>query len=249
MKRILLSLLMTCLAVFPFSFLNGLQLFAQATPTCMPTASFSYVKDGALVENEAAESYSGSGPVTGRFAANTTGADGYEVRYEWRIYASDKSWNDYIVTRTDEAIEYTFEQSGSFYVELRVSFTKTGVTETFPAEGAGASRFQVSVAESKLEMPNAFSPNDDGYNDVYRAKPTHQSIVEFKATIFNRWGQRLYSWDNVNGGWDGKVNGHVVNPGVYYVNVVAKGADGVVYKIRKDVNVLTGYTKHGETNN
>jgi gliding motility-associated-like protein len=100
-------------------------------------------------------------------------------------------------------------------------------------------------------MPNAFSPNGDGHNDIYRAKQsTLQSIVEFKATIFNRWGQKLYQWTDPHGGWDGKYNGKTVKDGVYFVNVVAKGADGTEYKIRKDVNVLTRYTENeGETDN
>ena len=100
-------------------------------------------------------------------------------------------------------------------------------------------RLNTESLASKLEMPNGFSPNGDGTNDTYRAKDTHQSIVSFRATIFNRWGQKLYSWNDVNGEWDGRVNGRVVKDGVYYVNVVARGADGHEYRIRKDVNVMT----------
>ena len=40
---------------------------------------------------------------------------------------------------------------------------------------------------SQLTFPNAFSPNGDGNNDLYQAK-TCQNIVEFRATIINRWG-------------------------------------------------------------
>ena len=44
------------------------------------------------------------------------------------------------------------------------------------------------VLTSTLIMPNAFSPNNDQINDVYKVKE-YQNIVEFRATIFNRWGQ------------------------------------------------------------
>ena len=101
--------------------------------------------------------------------------------------------------------------------------------------------FVVSVSESKLEMPNAFSPNGDGINDVYKAKDGWQSIVSFKAAIFTRWGKKLYEWNDPDGGWDGKVNGHVVPDGAYYCVVQAKGTDGKNYSIKKTVSVLTTY--------
>ena len=101
----------------------------------------------------------------------------------------------------------------------------------------------VSISESSLQMPNAFSPNGDGINDVYRAKPGYKSIVSFKAVIFNRWGQKLYEWDDPAGGWDGKYRGREVAQGTYFVNVTAKGADGREFRIRRDVNLLRGYTQ------
>ena len=96
-------------------------------------------------------------------------------------------------------------------------------------------------------MPNAFSPNGDGINDIYKAKDGYQSIVEFKACIFNRWGQKIYEWNDPAGGWDGKHNGKDVKQGVYFVLVKAKGADGRKYEIKRDVNLLRGFTE-GQNN-
>ncbi len=217
----------------------GLDVASLQAQTCSPKAVFTYMKDGQQVEEELTE-YSGSAPVTGHFTSNVSGEEGFEVRYEWKIYDANNPSN-VLVHRFEQDIDYTFTQSGSFLVELQATFIAGEEYILYPEEGEEPVRFSVTVAESKLEMPNAFSPNDDGYNDVYRAKPNHQSIVEFKATIFNRWGQKLFTWDDVNGSWDGKVNGQTVRDGVYYINVVAKGADGVEYKIRKDINVLTRY--------
>ena len=99
----------------------------------------------------------------------------------------------------------------------------------------------MSISESKLEFPNAFSPNGDGYNDVLRAKEGYQSIVSFEAAVFSRWGRKLYSWNSPAGGWNGKVNGRTVSDGVYFLVVKAKGADGRKYNIKKTISVLTGY--------
>ena len=98
------------------------------------------------------------------------------------------------------------------------------------------------VLTSTLIMPNAFSPNNDQINDVYKVKE-YQNIVEFRATIFNRWGQKLYEWSNIEGGWDGTYRGKDVKQGTYFVLVKARGADGQTYNIRKDVNLLRGYTE------
>ena len=95
-----------------------------------------------------------------------------------------------------------------------------------------------------LEMPNAFSPNGDGVNDIYKAKSNHRSIVEFHAYIFNRWGQKLFDWTNINEGWDGTVHGKPVKDGTYFVLVKAKGADGRDYNIKKDVNILRTYIEN-----
>ncbi len=98
------------------------------------------------------------------------------------------------------------------------------------------------VLTSTLVMPNAFSPNDDQINDVYKVK-SYQNIVEFRAYIFNRWGQKLFEWTNIDDGWDGRYRGNDVKQGTYFVLVKAKGADGQTYNIRKDVNLLRGYTE------
>ena len=78
-----------------------------------------------------------------------------------------------------------------------------------------------------------------------------KSIIDFHAYIFNRWGQKLYEWHDPAGYWDGTYKGKDVPDGVYFVLVNAKGADGHIYNIRKDVNLLRavndGNSSSGET--
>jgi gliding motility-associated-like protein len=97
-----------------------------------------------------------------------------------------------------------------------------------------------NASESKLTFPNAFSPNGDGINDIYKAKE-QQGLAEFHAYIFNRRGQKLYEWTDPAEGWDGTYNGKNVKEGVYFVLAKAKGVDGKTYNIRKDVNLLRGF--------
>ena len=170
-------------------------------------------------------------PLTVRFAANPTETEG-DVGYEWRFTREGEEKP--FMTRYEETTTYEFKQSGMTKVELYVTmagYDKAELTATF----------SISITNSMLEMPNAFSPNGDGINDIYKAKENHKSIVEFHAYIFNRWGQKIYDWTDINGGWDGTWNGKDVKDGTYYVLVKAKGADGINYEIKKDVNVLRKY--------
>ena len=110
------------------------------------------------------------------------------------------------------------------------------------AENDSVASDSTTVLTSTLVVPNAFSPNHDQINDVFKVK-SYQNIVEFHAYIFNRWGQKLYEWTNIDGGWDGTYRGNDVKQGTYFVLVKAKGADGETYNIRKDVNLLRGFSE------
>ncbi|NSW46297.1 MAG: gliding motility-associated C-terminal domain-containing protein, partial [Bacteroidales bacterium] len=59
-----------------------------------------------------------------------------------------------------------------------------------------------------------------------------KAIVEFKCIIFNRWGKKLYEWDDITKGWNGKINGNGADasPGVYYYVVTAKDKKGKDYE-------------------
>ncbi len=213
-----------------------LTLAAQAqTPSVDPQAVYTTTDGEELTDASDGQ----NAPLAAVFTANPSDADGWNARYEWKIYEYGDEDN-LLVHRFEQDIDYTFTQSGTFNVQLYATFTLDGDTISYPGEGE-ENPLVVVISESVLEMPNAFSPNGDGYNDVYKAKEGYQSIISFKATIFNRWGQKIYSWDDPAGGWDGKWHGKTVKDGVYFVRVEAKGADGRKYNIRRDVNVLTGY--------
>jgi gliding motility-associated-like protein len=63
-------------------------------------------------------------------------------------------------------------------------------------------------------VPTAFTPNNDGLNDVIR--PIAVGIQEIKYfSIFNRWGQRVFNTTADRAGWDGRINGTLQASGVY----------------------------------
>ena len=189
-----------------------------------------YIDDSG-VETETRNDFSGQAPLSVSFRANPQDVEGLSPVYEWHFRHHGETKD--MMVRYEENTDYTFTKAGKTYVTLYANLGN---------EERDSSRICVTISESKLLMPNAFTPNGDTHNDVYKAKE-YQSIVEFHAYIFNRWGQKLFEWTNPAEGWDGNFNGSPVKEGVYFVVVKARGADGIVYNIRKDVNLLRGFTK------
>lgn len=73
--------------------------------------------------------------------------------------------------------------------------------------------FNSPECQGTIFFPKAFSPNGDSANDVFR--PVVHNIYSFKMFINNRWGQHIYSTDNIVGGWDGTLNGTPCPEGSY----------------------------------
>jgi gliding motility-associated-like protein len=86
------------------------------------------------------------------------------------------------------------------------------------------------IVDNNLEpyVPNAFSPNGDGNNDLFMVYGEGIKAIDFK--IFNRWGEKVYETTSQYGGWDGTYKGIMQNPGVYSYSVT------ITYLDDKEVN-------------
>lgn len=220
--------------LFSLLFCLGTSLLSgQSMPTANPTMTY-VAEDGSETTDV---QYDGSAPLEATFRANPEDIGDYSPHYEWRFTRSGES--EPFLVRYDEDTPYTFIESGSYSIELLVSFIQGTDTLVYEMD----SPFTVTLSESKLEVPNAFTPNGDGINDVFRVKEGYQSILSFKAAVFDRWGKKLYEWTDLAGGWDGTSGGRNVPDGAYYLNIEARGADGKKYRIKKVINLLRGFTE------
>lgn len=207
-------------------------------------------KTGETVELLPGDEYTGEAPITIRLNANAEEIEGFSLVCSWEFFKEGEV-EPYLV-RYDAEVELELRESGTIIIQPRVTYTNAmdkNLVWEFGTEDYEP--FRVILAESKIEAPNAFSPNGDGINDYYNVYNV-KSIVEFSAAIYNRWGQQLYSWgideiDCETCGWDGTYKGKPVKAGVYYVIINARGADGVRYEFRRDVNLLRGYTEETAT--
>jgi gliding motility-associated-like protein len=81
-----------------------------------------------------------------------------------------------------------------------------------------------------LEAPNVITVNEDGTNELFQID--YAGLAEFNCVIVNRWGNKVYEYDDPAGGWDGTSNGTPVSDGVYFYKIIAR-FEGVEEKIIK----------------
>lgn len=95
------------------------------------------------------------------------------------------------------------------------------------------------LVPSSMEVPNIFTPNGDGVNDVYFIRGT--SLQYVKMEIFDRWGSLVYAVENTKGivDWDGNlVSGGKAAEGTYFYTLKTIGNDGVVYERKGNITLV-----------
>lgn len=124
---------------------------------------------------------------------------------------------------------YTYPVPGTYTVTL-IASNALGCKDTLKKE------VQV-LPEFMFYVPNTFTPNDDGKNDVF--KPSGSGIMKYEMKIFDRWGELLFMTSDFNTGWDGKTSsGKFAETGVYVAKFHVEGYQGTVLNPISQVNLI-----------
>lgn len=86
-----------------------------------------------------------------------------------------------------------------------------------------ASNIVNSHKKLKIHVPNAFSPDGDGFNDRFNA--VADGVEEYLIEIYNRWGEKVYFSENINESWDGTYKGSNAIQDAYVYVIKAKGIE------------------------
>jgi gliding motility-associated-like protein len=87
--------------------------------------------------------------------------------------------------------------------------------------------FPVQVTKNyTLYVPNAFTPNADGINDLYEVFGNKKALKFIEFMVFNRWGELIYKSNDIDFKWDGKYKGDFVGMGVYPYQLHVTFMDG-----------------------
>ncbi|MEX0813800.1 MAG: PKD domain-containing protein [Chitinophagales bacterium] len=210
--------------------------FGNNSTSTSPNPEFFYPEPGSfIIELIVIDQYCGSDTASSSIFVKRSPQ--FSLGNDTAICVSD----EYLLRVDDEDIDGIRWSDGStrntlllreFPAQISVEVLKNGCTTTD----------QVFVAAKRdgcyiVNIPSAFTPNDDGLNDLLKVLPTR--ILDFELRIYNRWGELLYvNEGNFNQGWDGAYNGQPQDVGVYTYFIKATGMDGRTIRQSGNITLL-----------
>lgn len=117
-----------------------------------------------------------------------------------------------------------------------VTYTVTSTDTNGCSAGADTVRVEVDLTCVYVVVPSAFSPNNDGKNDFFHA--LSKGVTSFNLKLYNRWGVLVFSAENPDSLWDGKLNGQDQPVGVYIWVLKAKLDDGTIVDQKGNVTLV-----------
>lgn len=156
--------------------------------------------------------------------------------------ATDFIWNfgDGTVSNEFNPVHY-YTEAGTFDVML-IANNEWNCPDTFTVIGA-----TTGTVSGDIQFPNAFTPGNNGPTDgVYDPRsfdndhffPVYEGVEDYRLEIFNRWGELLFTTENVKIGWDGYYRGKPAKQDVYVWKAYAKFSDGRETTMKGDVTLL-----------
>ena len=184
------------------------------------TVAFSAVNTPTLQANFVPTPDAGSAPLSVHFINNSLNATNY-------VWTFGNGSNQTTTTLTDTA-HTVYNNAGTYTVVLTAS----------NAFGCVSSEtLTVIVKESfAITIPNVFSPNGDGINDVFDVKA--MGITSLNCDIFDRWGLKLYSFNSAAGYWDGSSKGGKEIDGTYFYVIQATDTKGDNHKYNGFITLI-----------
>lgn len=194
----------------------------NAVNGCTATTSQAVVYDNINASFNASV-YNGSAPLPVTFTNTSFGTNPVGTNYSWSF--GDGSGT----SSNDTTVSHTYVIDGYFPVILTA-------TSGFCKDTAV--RYITVDIKTKFVVPNVFTPNGDGKNDVFTFDAVNMG--EINLTIFDRWGLKMFETTSTgNAIWDGKnKSGNTVTDGTYFYIIKATGLDDTKYDLKGTVNVF-----------
>lgn len=183
------------------------------------SADFDYEVRGRDVPHEVSMEGAWSAPVEVEL---TQKARGSITAYEWMMGDAARLYEKNPV--------YTFQKSGTYSLTLTVTDERSGCSATSEAKS-------LTVTDSFVGFPTAFTPNGDGVNDEFR--PSYRSLKSYHLVIMSRWGRVVYETHDPQTGWDGQTSAGKAPEGTYFYVAKASGYDpGVSFSLKGSLTLI-----------
>ncbi|MFA6127350.1 MAG: gliding motility-associated C-terminal domain-containing protein [Bacteroidales bacterium] len=170
--------------------------------------------------------------VTMKVDSSSNGGSENSISYDWEFFEITDTAELYTTSET----KLSLERPGEYDSRLISRYLQC--TNVYSPEG------YIKVDSSLLEIPNVFTPNEDGANDYFQVKAV--SLKSFSGKIMNRWGRVVFEWTDpktLEKGWNGRYmnDGKPAPSGTYYYIISATGYDDVSYKGKINEKMYYGF--------
>jgi gliding motility-associated-like protein len=156
--------------------------------------------------------------------SDTLICDGYPLKIQAEGQFITYNWN-------------TGDQNSYIIIKKAGNYSLT-VTDQYGCTSTSSLSVQTKQCLSGILFPNAFSPNNDGHNDLFRPSVLG-NIRTYQLQIFNRWGQKVFESADFTKGWEGKIGGMMQVSAVYvwlchyqFEGETEKSKSGTVFLLR-----------------
>jgi len=186
------------------------------------------------------------------FIDSTISVEPYNFDWYWNFSVGDTTPDDELnlVDASDNQIFvnefdlYNFDidgdglgEDGYELDEFLNSYSVLVALENYVTECVDTVRFDIEIQGLLPELPNIFTPNQDGINDEFLFSEYAMELVDVQ--IFNRWGQLVYTWVGSDKSWKGiGIDGKDLPEGVYFYVFEGKGDDGHHYDKKGSLTLL-----------
>ncbi|RMG80078.1 MAG: PKD domain-containing protein, partial [Bacteroidetes bacterium] len=147
------------------------------------------------------------------------------AHWEWYV-------NDQLIAHTQQVQNYMFRDTGLQKITLHITHPEK-CQDTL-------TRWVDVVPEWTFYLPNAFTPNEDTNNDLFKGKGILTGIRDFDMQIWDRWGNQIFQTDDPLSGWNGRIHntGRSAEEGVYLVRVTFTGPRGEPFEYQGVVTLF-----------
>ncbi|MEM7035589.1 MAG: PKD domain-containing protein, partial [Bacteroidota bacterium] len=143
------------------------------------------------------------------------------IRYEW-------AFGDQQGTTAPNPT-HIYGDPGEYCITL-AAWSPSGCSDT-------TEQCAITVIETNIFIPTAFTPNGDGLNDVFQIV-SGGIFDEWELMIFDRWGKLIFTGTTPDAGWDGRFREKPVQEGAYVFRLIARTVTGTQVQRNGSVTVL-----------
>lgn len=197
---------------------NSGNYYGVASNSCGSDTAFFIVTLSSVNAGFYVDSIDGAAPLIVNFTNTSNNA----TSYLWNFGNGDTS------SASDPA--YTFNHPGDHVVVL-TAINSDGCSDT------ASILIDVFACDLKVFIPNAFTPNLDEVNNIFYV--ISSCVLRSKVTIYDRWGRELYSWTDLNQGWNGRTqSGDELPIGTYVYHFEFEDVNGLSHTYTGMINLL-----------